>query len=110
MILFVTKWDQFPYSSLGHAAEKDMEQACNFLLELGHQKIAIMASSDYNPGSENRLKGCKNAFNKSGIPLDNLTILHVGYGYDDGIIAAKEFLQLKLPTTAIINAYDIAAC
>ena len=100
----------------------------NYLLSLGHKKIAFFASfwepiCDSNtimqtinqPGagvysSLERFKGYLDALEGAGIGYDSELVIICSYGFNDGQQAARSLLSRCIEFDAIITASDIVAC
>ncbi len=80
-----------------------------YLLRLGHRRIAFI---DGRPGSGSagrRLKGYQDALLNAGIPLDNELIAPGDFSTATGYECALELLSLDNPPTAIFAANDQSA-
>jgi DNA-binding LacI/PurR family transcriptional regulator len=67
------------------------------LFEQGHRKIAILTGPTGNHDSEQRLIGCRQAFARLGLTLDERYLWRGGFTLDSGTRAAREFLESRLP-------------
>jgi len=85
-----------------HAA--GLKQATNYLIELGHRRIAIItAGNDIRPGRE-RVRGFVQAFESRGLPVPNELIRSQSLSADFGFREATDLLQRDERPTAIIAA------
>jgi LacI family transcriptional regulator len=81
-----------------------MRQATNYLIELGHRRIAIItAGSDIRPGRE-RVRGFVEAFERAGLPVPRDLIRSQSLSADFGFREATTLLQMAERPTAIIAA------
>jgi LacI family transcriptional regulator len=81
-----------------------LRQATNYLIGLGHRRIAIItAGSDIRPGRE-RVRGFIEAFEKSGLPAPKDLIRSQSLSVDFGFREASVLLQMRERPTAIIAA------
>ncbi|HKM42573.1 MAG TPA: LacI family DNA-binding transcriptional regulator [Limnochordia bacterium] len=89
-----------------HAAE----QVVDHLVNLGHRRIGYVNGPEGVIPSQERIKGYREALKKHEIPFDDKLVIH-GEWEDpqSGYRAAKRFLELKNPPTAIFAANDIMA-
>ncbi|HUB25242.1 MAG TPA: LacI family DNA-binding transcriptional regulator [Tepidisphaeraceae bacterium] len=67
------------------------------LFEQGHRRIAILTGPVGNHDSEQRLLGCRQAFARLGISLDDKLLWRGGFTLDSGTKAAREFLESRQP-------------
>lgn len=103
------------YSSVSVDDAKESYRMVNYLCNKGHRDIAIICArrSDASIGRQ-RLEGYKKALQANGIPVREEMILpmKVGipdYSLENGYTVAREFLEKKLPCTAIYAISDILA-
>jgi LacI family transcriptional regulator len=81
-----------------------LRQATNYLIELGHRRIAIItAGSDIRPGRE-RVRGFVEAFERAGLPVPRDLIRSQSLSADYGFREATTLLQMPERPTAIIAA------
>lgn len=88
-------------------AEKGVAEAVNYLIELGHKKIACVYAKDMNDG-EYRLEGYLNAMNSAGLTPDIIEI-EGDFAELGGSVAAEKLLKRKSLPTAIVCNNDQAA-
>jgi len=86
-------------------------QAINHLIELGHQKIAIITGEPkFDPITAERLEGYRFALNKAGLKEDEKYIAEADYGKPETAIeATNKLLNLADPPTAIFCTSDSLA-
>lgn len=81
-----------------------LRQATNYLIELGHRRIAIItAGNDIRPGRE-RVRGFTEAFEQAGLPVPHDLIRSQSLSADYGFREATTLLQMHERPTAIIAA------
>ena len=81
-----------------------LRQATNYLIELGHRRIAIItAGNDIRPGRE-RVRGFTEAFEQAGLPVPHDLIRSQSLSADYGFREATTLLQMRERPTAIIAA------
>lgn len=74
------------------------EAMIEHLFEQGHRRIAILTGPPGNYDSEQRLLGCRNAFVRLGLSLDERLLLwQGGFTVASGATAAREFLESRSP-------------
>ena len=73
------------------------EAMIEHLFEQGHRNIAILTGPQGNYDSEQRLIGCRNAFAKLGLTLDEKLIWRGAFTLPSGVTVAREFLDSKQP-------------
>ena len=83
--------------------------ATQYLLELGHRRIAAITGPDGALCSRARLDGYRAALDTSGAPVDPELIRHGGFQIVDGLHHATELLRLADPPTAIFALNDATA-
>jgi LacI family transcriptional regulator len=83
--------------------------AMEYLLGLGHRRIAIITGRGELESSIRRLKGYRDALEKSGIGVDETLIALGDYTTETGAKCARELLSMPEPPTAIFASNDQAA-
>lgn len=89
--------------------EKGAFEATDYLIQLGHRKIAHLTSSSYLSISIERLSGYKQALAKNGIEFKEEYVKYCTHGgmlYEETETAIKELLSLKDKPDAIFVAGD----
>ena len=85
-----------------HAA--GMMQAANYLIGMGHRRIALLsASTEIRPGRE-RLRGFVEAFQRNGLPVPEDLIRARNLSVEFGLHEANLLLGSAAPPTAMIAA------
>ncbi len=81
-----------------------MMQAANYLIGMGHRRIALLsASTEIRPGRE-RLRGFLEAFQRNGLPVPEDLIRARSLSVEFGLHEANLLLASPAPPTAIIAA------
>ena len=80
--------------------------AAEYLLSLGHRRIAHAGGPHSVDCSHARLAGYSSALRQAGIELDESLITHSGFSYDAGRRAAHNLLDRSDRPTAIFAAND----
>ena len=81
-----------------------------YLMDLGHDKIAFIAGHPDHASSHARLDGYKKVLQSSGMPLRPEYIVWSKYTYQSGVELGRELLELVDPPTAIFAGNDAVAC
>ena len=79
--------------------------ATEFLIRLGHRRIAHISGPDVSTGSLRR-KGFLKALRKHGLAAAKELIVRANFGIDEGRDAMRKLLQLKSRPTAVFAAND----
>lgn len=83
-------------------------RAVQKLLDLGHQKIAVIGSDQEYTGIE-RFKGYKEAMSDAGLPAAAEYIRNKRHAFDHGYLAMKELIALdERPTAVFMTNYEIS--
>jgi LacI family transcriptional regulator len=80
--------------------------AVEYLIGLGHRRIAHISGRPELESSVRRLKGYREALEKAAIPVDESLIAAGDYTTDTGIECARALLSLDHPPTAIFASND----
>ena len=83
--------------------------AVNYLLSLGHKRIAHIAGDQISQAASLRLAGYRQALKERGIAEIPEYIIETDYSRGDARQAAEKLLSLKEPPTAIFIASDSMA-
>ncbi len=83
--------------------------ATRHLLELGHRRIAAIASDDHDVGSHARVDGYRSAMHMAGLPVSPDWTRFGEPGAEAGERATVELLSLPDPPTAVIATGDLHA-
>ena len=88
---------------------KGSMEAVDYLINLGHRKIAHITGDLVTQAAADRLKGYKSALEKKGIEGPQDYIIKTDYSRGQARQAAQTLLSLKEPPTAIFVASDSMA-
>ena len=80
--------------------------AMEYLLGLGHRRIGFISGRAELESSNRRLKGYREALEKTGIPVDEGLIAPGDYTTATGFSGARQLLGLERPPTAIFASND----
>jgi LacI family transcriptional regulator len=81
-------------------------RAVEYLVKLGHKRIATITGELKSQVAIDRLNGYVKALEKNKIEKKNSFIKYGDFGRDSAIKATKELIKLKTPPTAIFAASD----
>ena len=84
-------------------------EAMQYLLDLGHRRIAHISGRAELESSNRRLKGYLDSLEKAGVAIDPDLIVAGDYTTGTGAKAARELLSLDCPPTAIFASNDQTA-
>ena len=85
------------------------ENAVNYLIELGHRKIAHITGDVMTQAAAKRLEGYKRALEKNSIKLREDYIFHTDYSRGQARSAAESLIKASDPATAVFVASDSMA-
>jgi LacI family transcriptional regulator len=85
------------------------EAAVNYLIGLGHKKIAHVTGDLVTQAAAWRFEGYKRALSKNNIPLKDRYIFKTDYSRGQARTAAEELLKMPDPATAVFVASDSMA-
>jgi len=83
--------------------------ATRHLIDLGHQRIAIIAGPSFASSSRERLAGYKQALEEASIALDPSLIVESSFSIEAGAEAAEAIMALDQRPTAIFAVNDNTA-
>jgi len=83
--------------------------AMDYLLSLGHKRIATITGRPELESTNRRLKGYRDGLIKAGLPIDERLIASGDYTTLSGARCARQLLSLDPPPTAIFAANDQTA-
>ncbi|MDD5130128.1 MAG: LacI family DNA-binding transcriptional regulator [Candidatus Omnitrophica bacterium] len=85
------------------------ENAVNYLIELGHKKIAHITGDIKTQSAAKRLEGYKRALEKNGIAIRQDYIFETDYSRGAARSAAEKLIKAADPVTAVFVASDAMA-
>lgn len=94
-------------ASIGSSHGAGGQQAVEYLLDLGHRRIAFVGGNPANPGLRARAVGYREALRGAGIPLDPDLVSEEGMGTSS--TAVLRMLALDEPPTAVFATNDADA-
>ena len=95
--------------SIGSADWNGGFLATQHLIELGHERIAIVTGPDGMMASTARLSGYRAALDRAGIPVRPEYIRPGNFHREDGVSEGRELLLSADPPTAIFASSDLQA-
>ena len=85
------------------------EKAVEYLISLGHKKIAHIAGDLVTQAASQRLEGYKNILQKNNISLKEEYIFKTDYSRGQARLAAEKLVKMADPPTAVFVASDSMA-
>ena len=85
------------------------EVAVNYLIKLGHKKIAHISGDLITQAAAQRLEGYKAALNKNNIAINEEYILKTDYSRGQARMSAEKLFKMSNPPTAVFAASDSMA-
>ncbi|MCM8796562.1 MAG: LacI family transcriptional regulator [Candidatus Omnitrophica bacterium] len=85
------------------------QEAVNYLITLGHKKIAHITGDLVTQAASFRLEGYKRALRKNNIKIDPRYIFNTNYSRGQARLAADRLLRMSDPPTAVFVASDSMA-
>ncbi|MFH1457959.1 MAG: LacI family DNA-binding transcriptional regulator [Candidatus Omnitrophota bacterium] len=88
---------------------KGAEDAVNYLISLGHKKIAHITGDTVTQAASARLEGYKRALKKNNLELNPAYIIKTDYSRGQARAAAEKLVRMPCPPTACFVASDSMA-
>lgn len=111
VVLIGTKHDDF--DSFFWDDQAGGAAAINHLIELGHERIAIITSHTPSMVQDDRVRGAQQALQKagleSGLVFTGQTEKHAGFSEEAGYEAMERILEVRPPVTAAFAMSDVQA-
>ena len=88
------------------------QKAVEYLLELGHRRVAHFAGPAYSAHSQERVDGVHRAYSRTSLVFDQSDIISAGAHFEDGYRAGLEFFGQRTPAerpTAVTCYNDLVA-
>jgi LacI family repressor for deo operon, udp, cdd, tsx, nupC, and nupG len=82
------------------------EDAINYLLSLGHRRIAVIAGNMTSPSTKSRMEGYKRALAKAGLPYEEELVAIADYSQQKAEAATRKLIALSQRPTAIFTFSD----
>lgn len=83
--------------------------AGRYLLDLGHRHIGCVGGPDTGTRSADRVRGVQQAMTQAGLPCEPEYAFIGDWSFQSGLEAARHFLSLPVPPTAIFACNDVMA-
>ena len=83
--------------------------ATEYILSLGHRRIAIITGPYSHLVTKGRLSGYRTALESAGLSFNTAYVRESNFSMEQGYIQAQALLNLAVPPTAIIAACDAQA-
>jgi LacI family transcriptional regulator len=99
-----SNWDQVAANN-----RESVMEAVEYLIGLGHRRIAFIQGTAGTPSSVKRMAGYLDALSSASIPVDNNLIIPGDYTRVGGRKAMAELLNRPNPPTAVVCANDLSA-
>ena len=101
-----TQWD---VASVSIDNLKGAQTATEYLIHLGHQRIAFVTGDLMSQAARDRLEGYKRSMQKAGLDAKDELVLKGDYSRKSARSAAERILQLsKRPTAVFVSSDDMA--
>ncbi|MDO6851434.1 LacI family DNA-binding transcriptional regulator [Priestia megaterium] len=84
-------------------------EATEYLISLGHKRIAMITEDINFPTIRARFEGYKQALEKAGLPYDESLVSLNNTSLDEGKQSTRELLHLSVPPTAIFASTEFLA-
>lgn len=97
------------YDSVMVDHEVGGKMAANYLIDLGHRRIACITGPFSLSPSEKRLNGFRQAMMEAGIPIEERMVIRGDFRPPSGYAKTKELLDLATPPTAVFACNDMMA-
>ncbi len=98
-----------PYSWLDTNNSRAFRRATEFLLDLGHKRIALMNGLEFMDYAFRRREAYHGALTARGLPLDPALMCSKEMTESNGFLSALEMLKLEAPPTAFLTSSMITA-
>jgi DNA-binding LacI/PurR family transcriptional regulator len=83
--------------------------ATQYLLKLGHRRIAFLAGPSSVPWTQERFEGYRRALREAGLDVDDKLVFQAGRTIEDGANAALQMINEASDATAIQAVNDLVA-
>lgn len=97
----------FPVVSID--CKQAAEKAVAHLVDAGHERIAMLYGTDPKVENEYKVRGCKKALEKAGLPIWEDYLREVENSIEGGYLGAKKLAELQEPPQAIFCSSDFIA-
>lgn len=87
----------------------DITESVNYLISMGHTRIALMHSPLGFMVNQDRYDGYILALQNAGIEIDDDIIIDAGYSIEEALEASQKLLKIKKRPTAVCTTDDLKA-
>lgn len=101
--------EDLPVSCIAIDNAGGAENAVNYLISLGHKRIAHITGDVFTQAAAKRLEGYQQALKKNGIPIKQEYILKTDYSRGQARSAAEKLFKMTEAPTAVFVASDSMA-
>ena len=103
-------WDlDNQFSSVILNLHSTIYRSTKYLIDHGHERIAYISGIASSRISQEKFSGFKKAMSEAGYKVPDEYVYHGKYLFRTGYQAAKQFMMLEEPPTAVVAANDILA-
>lgn len=106
LLMLNNRLPEFPAHYIGTDSRTGSRAACEYLLSLGHRRIAFVAGPNGDYTADSRLGGYREAMAAAGVDDSELILDGGGWGKEYGTRSAREILDWPQRPTAILAAND----
>jgi LacI family transcriptional regulator len=100
---------ELPCSSVSIDNLKGAQSATEYLLHMGHEKVAFISGDLMSQAAIERCEGYKASMQKAGLPVREAYILRGDYSRKSAHVAAERILEMKeRPTAVFVSSDDMA--
>lgn len=99
-------WDG---DSMTSSNERGAREATEYLLRLGHKRLAMIAGLQHSTSFDNRRSGFKRALRERGITIRPEYIQQSGADSQSGYVTAMRLMKLRPRPTALLAGNDVIA-
>lgn len=112
-VLLTNSAEELGFENLSSVSTDDTaaaDRAIDYLLEQGHRRIGVLGGNwSCSQISYRRIQGCKQSFDRYGIPFDERQCEPCRYSMADAYAAAERLLERNPDLTAIFAMSDVIA-
>jgi LacI family transcriptional regulator len=109
-VVILGSGDNFPnFDSVGSNTEIAAQDGLEYLLGLGHERIALIAGRSQRRKEFARLESYRAFHRRHGLPMDESLVIESDFTEQAGYDAMNQLLRLNAPPTAVFAANDMLA-
>jgi len=109
-VVILGSGDNFPdFDSVGSNTEKAAQDALEYLLALGHRRIALIAGRSRRRKEFARFESYRGFHSRHGLPMDTSLVIEGDFTEQAGYEAMSSLLSQREPPTAVFAANDMLA-